>query len=231
VRFALLLLLLSACSDGEAKGSSSGTSAPPAPAPAPVPTPTPVAPPEVVLAPPSYPDTVQGLQSLMGHLVTAIQADDPKEEVRLLDSLRLSDPRAWFRATFDAKLADKLADEYQPIHDGIGQLLDTLQTMVSNGQTVPEAEQFAEPDQTGATGYQSAALSRMVKRTPLYSVRLKTPDGSRVYHLWSFVHDGGSFRFVGKMRKVEDRPPQRVGGRDVLDYRKGDRARLPADDR
>lgn len=224
---AALLLVLVACSDGDAKGK------PPAPAPTPTPTPTPAptsaAPPDVVLAPPSYPGTVQGLQDLMAHLVTAIQADDPKEKVRLLDSLRLPDHRAWFRETFDARLGDRLADEYQPIHDGIGQLVQSLQPIVSGGQTVPEAEQFSAPDQPGATGYQAAALKRMAKRTPLYSVRLKTPDGARVYHLWSFVHQGGTFRFVGKLRAVEDRPPPRVGGRDVLEYRTADRSRLPAD--
>ena len=228
MRAALLLVVLVACSDGDAKGKSAPAPTPaPAPAPTPAPPPTPAAPPEVVLAPPSYPDTVQGLQDLMGHLVTAIQSDDPKEKVRLLDSLRLPDHRAWFRETFDAKLGDRLADEYQPIHDGIGQLVETLESVVSSGQTVPEAEQFTAPDQTGATGYQAAALKRMVKKTPLYSVRLKSPDGARTYHLWSFVHQGGTFRFVGKMKKVEDRAPPKVGGRDVLEYRNSDRDRLP----
>ncbi|HLU66551.1 MAG TPA: hypothetical protein VKZ63_09765 [Kofleriaceae bacterium] len=201
---------------GEATGSGGDTGAA-----APQPT--------VLPAPPSYPDTLQGLEGLMTALVVAIQNDDAGEEARLLASMRLPDPQAWFEAHFDRKLAGRLRDEYRPLHDGIGRMVTVLKPPVTAGQTVVRAEKFEAPDQLGATGYQRAALIAMKKKVPLYSVRLSTPDRKKVFHLWSFVHHEGTFRFVGKMKKVDSGAPP-TSGRDPLEYRQSDRERVTAAD-
>ena len=189
---------------------------------------TPPAPePTVLPAPPSYPETVLGLESLIKALVLAIQSDDAREKARLLASLRLPDPEAWFTTHFDRRTSRRLLDEYRPIHDGIGYLGNALKGPVAAGQTTVRAEEFAAPDQEGATGYQRAALEAMVKPARLYSVRLATADGKKVFHLWSFVHHEGTFRFVGKLRGASDKGGKKTaGGRDPLEYRESDRERV-----
>lgn len=182
--------------------------------------------PEVRPVAPTYADSVQGLESLMRTLVSAIQNDDTGEEARLLESMRLEDPKAWFNDVFEPRIAERLIAEYEPLGAGIGHLVNALKGPIDAGQTDVKADRFDAPDMQGATGYQQAALARMKKKVPLYSVRLSTRDGKRTFHVWSFVHQNGTFRLVGKMRAVEDKPPALVGGRDPLEYREIDRQRV-----
>lgn len=216
------------CNDEETEGPPEATAAPPA-ATAPKTGDAPgagTAQPEVKPGPPSYPDSVQGLESLMRTLVSAIQNDDTAEEARLLESMRLEDPKAWFGETFEPRIAERLVAEYEPLAGGIGHLVNALKGPIDAGQTDVKADRFDAPDMQGATGYQQTALTRMKKKVPLYSVRLSTRDGKRTFHVWSFVYQNGTFRLVGKMRDVEEKPPVMVGGRDPLEYREIDRKRV-----
>jgi hypothetical protein len=184
--------------------------------------------PEIHLTPPSYPDSVQGLENLMDGLVQAIEDDSSTEMERLLRSLQLPQPDAWFRGHFDGPTADKLLKEYQPVHDGIGHLQRNLKQLIDGGQNQVHAERYDKPDDPAEVGYQSKALAKMKTPTALYSVRITTPDGKRVFHVWSFVHDQGTFRFVGKMRAAADVPPPPAAGRDPLEFRLRDAARVKA---
>jgi hypothetical protein len=183
--------------------------------------------PVVLPAEPIYPDSVQGLESLMTALVKALQDDDATEKSRLLMSLQLPDPRGWFQQVFGAQLAPRLVAEHERTRSGIGWLASHIKGRIDTGLVVIHAERFEAPGQSAAVGYQSAALAKMVQRVPLYSVRFSTPDGNKTWHVWSFVHQHGTFRYVGKMRKVESRPPP-GDGRDPLEYRLGDAARVKA---
>lgn len=214
------------CSDEEAAGTPEATAAPTG-----TPKPTDAAAaggsqPEVRPGPPTYSDSVQGLESLMRTLVGAIQNDDAGEEARLLESMRLEDPKAWFGEVFEPPVAERLVAEYEPLKGGIGHLVNALKGPIDAGQTDVKADRFDAPDMQGATGYQQAALKHMKKKVPLYSVRLSTRDGKRTFHVWSFVHDGATFKLVGKMRAVEEKEPALVGGRDPLEYREIDRQRV-----
>lgn len=215
------------CNDEEAVGQPEATGAPAANAKATDAAAATGAPqPEIRPGPPTYSDTVQGLESLMRSLVSAIQNDDAAEEARLLESMRLDDPKAWFNEVFEPRIAERLVAEYEPLKGGIGHLVNALKGPIDAGQTDVKADRFDAPDMQGATGYQQVALARMKKKVPLYSVRLSTRDGKRTFHVWSFVHHEGTFRLVGKMREVEDKPPAPVGGRDPLEYREIDRQRV-----
>lgn len=216
------------CNDEEAEGPPEATASPTATGSPKTSDATGTTPPQpqVKPGPPTYPDSVQGLESLMGSLVSAIQNDDTAEEARLLESMRLEDPKAWFNETFEPRIAERLIAEYEPLNGGIGHLVNALKGPIDAGQTDVKADRFDAPDMQGATGYQQAALAHMKKKVALYSVRLSTRDGKRTFHVWSFVHHNGTFRLVGKMRDVEEKPPALVGGRDPLEYREIDRPRV-----
>lgn len=185
--------------------------------------------PEVRPAAVTYEDSIQGLESLMGQLVKAIQDDQPTEEARLLASLRLPDPASWFRKVFDGPVADRLIAEYAPLSEGIGYLQNVLKPLINSGQTAVKVERFDKPKLPAEVGYQSEALARMRAPVPLYSVRLTTADGHKTFHLWSFVYEDGSFRYVGKMRGVLEHPPK-TDKRDLLEYRLRDVDRVKAMD-
>jgi hypothetical protein len=180
--------------------------------------------PVVMPAEPIYPDSVQGLENLMAALVKAIKDDNATEKARLLLSLQLPDAQAWFEGVFGAEFAPRLLNEHERTRSGIGWLGSHIEERLESGLVAIQAERFDAPEQTASAGYQSAALARMVQRVPLYSVRFASADGKRSWHLWSFVHHQGTFRYVGKLRKASDRePPAR--GRDPLEYRMSDAPR------
>jgi len=173
---------------------------------------------------PSYPDTVEGLESLMGSLVQALRNDDRHERARLLLSLQLPAAEGWFREVFGPELGPALFLEHEPQRSGIGWLATHIENRVEAGLASIRVERFDDPDLPGAVGYQSAALGKMQRRVPLYSVRFAAQDGLKSWHVWSFVHHNGTFRYVGKMRRAESRSPP-VGARDPLEHRLGDAAR------
>lgn len=173
-----------------------------------------------------YGDDPDALEALMGDLGRALTAGDDARTARLLASLRLPDYEAWFAATFGERLGERIAADYRPHHDDIGQLAELLGPLLRAPGLRIDAERFARAGDPAATGYQSAALAVMKAREPLYSVRLAT--GDELFHLWSFVHEGGTFRYVGKLSAAAGtRPPRR--GRDPLEFRQRDADRVTAD--
>ncbi|HTE56927.1 MAG TPA: hypothetical protein VK698_39010 [Kofleriaceae bacterium] len=206
-----------------------GDDAPPAPTSAAPSTPPAAGAPAPVVMPvePSYPDTAQGLEAMMTALVKALQDGDEAEQTRLLQSLQLPAVDGWFREVFGPSLGPELLAEHEPQRAGIGWLAGHIKGRIETGLTAIHAEKFDAPGQPGAVGYQSEALARMQQRVPLYSVRFSSTDGKRTWHVWSFVHHRGTFRYVGKMRRVASRPPP-ADGRDPLEYRLSDAARVKA---
>jgi hypothetical protein len=128
---------------------------------------------------------------------------------------------------FGPELGPTLLAEQEPQRTGIGWLARHIKGRIESGLVSIRAERFDAPDEPEAVGYQSAALRRMARRVPLYSVRFATPDGKKTWHVWSFVHHQGTFRYVGKMRRVADGSPP-AHGRDPLEFRLSDAARAKA---
>jgi hypothetical protein len=163
----------------------------------------------------------------MAQLVAALQKSDAAQTSRLLISLQLPEAGRWFGDVFGPELGPRLVAEHEPQRAGIGWLASHIKGRIETGLTSIRAERFDGPDNPGAVGYQSAALAAMKRPVPLYSVRFATPDGKKTWHIWSFVYEAGTFRYVGKMRKVEKSPPP-ADGRDPLEYRLSDAARVKA---
>ena len=89
----------------------------------------------------------------------------------LLRSLRLPEYEAWFVELFGKQAGARAATEYKPFHDDIGLLVAVLGGLNNRKQTEIEVSRLDDPDDSNAVQYQSAVLSRMKQRTPLYSVR------------------------------------------------------------
>ena len=188
-----------------------------------------IAPPAEVASPaeagaPRYPENPSGLEDLLMDLGSAERDGNREVADRLLYSLRLEDARAFFEATFPAPLAEALADGYRPYSEDIGVLGRVLAEKRGQGLTDFRVERFAAAGNPDSTGYQSAALAAMEAPTPLYSVRLISPTGGRVFHIWSFAHVGDTFRYLGKMKAVAR--AELASGRDLLEYRLGDAEKI-----
>lgn len=167
----------------------------------------------------SYPDTVEGLESLVQDILRAVKNQEQSEARRLAHSLELSDHEAWFTETFGESHGSKLAADYAPVVGHVAQMSSLFEDLLKNEQTQVSVERFVRADDLDLNGYQSIALGAMKNPTALYSVRLSKNGDVRGFHLWSFVYSNGSFRWVGKMKPLREI----VGKRHVW------AASLPAD--
>lgn len=177
----LLAVMTVSCKSGDAPAGEGATSTTPAPAPQ---------------APIAYPDTTAGLEALMKDLVAAATADRARA-AELSTSLKLPDV-AWFTAHFPAAAAEQLQAEHATIPDLAG-FYQAVAGRAAGGVTAA-VERYTEPLDQMANTYQSYAIEVMTTKVPLYSVRF----GS--IHFYNFVYEGGTFRYVGKLKKAKDIP-------------------------
>jgi len=162
----------------------------------------------------------------MRDLRVAISGKDEERVGVLIASLRLPDHEAWMKQVFGNELGRVLSEEYRPQSEEIGLLADVLAEQYEMGMVEVEGSRFLTADVPTSTGYQSAAIKQMNTTVPLYSARLYNEQRDRTFHLWSFVHEGGSFRYIGKLKSVTSQ--RASGGRDLNEYRLLDARRLDA---
>jgi hypothetical protein len=202
VRFSLLAILpvlLAACGETGSSSASQGTA-------------------ELEeLRPFAYQETTSGLAKLFGDMMAAIKVGDLDRADALAENLELASPQDWFRETFGNELGTELYRDYAPVRGRLVEFPTLLAALRKKGLTKVQVERFTRTGDDASVGYQSEALKRMVKPTPLYSVRLSNAEGTEVFHLWSFVYQSGRFRWLGKTRKVAPEPAE--GGEDLREYR------------
>ena len=113
--------------------------------------------------------------------------------------------RPWLRETFGPELGATLEVDEKSIRAEATSFPRTIRYHASaHNRRKIVIEKFTDPAAPGATGYQAAALSAMVKPTALFSVRYVAPGSPGELHLYNFVHDGTRFRYVGRLTKVAD---------------------------
>jgi hypothetical protein len=165
----------------------------------------------------AYQETTNGLGKLVEDMMAAVKAGDRDRADALAENLQLASPQDWFRETFGDELGTELYREYAPVRGRHVELATLLAALQKKGLTRVQVERFTRTGDDASVGYQSEALKRMVKPTPLYSVRLTNAEGTEVFHLWSFVYQSGRFRWLGKTRKVAPQPA--AGDEDPREYR------------
>lgn len=149
----------------------------------------------------AVPDTMEAFHARMEQLLAACRdADSAKGEADARELL-LPDPRAWFAHAFDKDhpQLDALVKEYEAKADQLPTLPVAIRDLATAGQDQVLTERFVDPNDELATGYQAIALRKVTKPIGLYSLRLLKPDADSGWHLWSFAHVDGRFRFVGQM--------------------------------
>ncbi len=181
------MLVASACGDDDGDGSAAAKAAP--------------------VARITFASGVSGLESFMTELVSAVRAGDQDRAQTLAASLELPDPTAWFEQHFPPEVATRLVAEYEPLRGRVAEVTARLQDLLAGGSTLLAVERFDDPANADATGYQSLALRAMTHDIALYSVRLRKDGEGEGFHIWSFIHDGESWRWIGKLRAITGQKP------------------------
>jgi len=150
------------------------------------------------------PESEAGLQAAIEELLAAGKAGDANKVEAIARAMVLPDHEAWFRRTFGAEHAPKLAAEYEKLIATLEKEFEgLLAQVVKENRTTVRIKSFRSAEDADANGNQKRALRAMKTKAVLYSARLVRPE-DRVggIHFYSFVHAGGAFRFLGKMQAL-----------------------------
>ncbi len=152
----------------------------------------------------AQPDGDAGLQTVIEELLAAGKAGDANKVEAIARGMVLPDHEAWFRRTFGAERAPRLAADYEKLIATLEKELDgLLAQVIRENRTTVRIKSFRSADDANANGNQKRALRAMKTKVTLYSVRLaRAEDKVGGIHFYSFVHTGGAFRVLGKMKAL-----------------------------
>jgi hypothetical protein len=150
------------------------------------------------------PDSEAGLKAVIEEFLAAGKAGDATRVEALARAMVLPDHEAWFRRVFGAEHASKLAAEYAKLIATLEKEFDgLLAQVIKENRTTVRVKAFRKVDDPEANGNQKRALRAMKTRVTLYSAHLvRAEDKVGGIHFYSFVHTGGAFRFLGKMKAL-----------------------------
>jgi len=122
-----------------------------------------------------------------------------------INGLKLTGHEKWFAETFNEDKVRGLTAEYDEMLAAFDQEFGKLLEKVAKGGNREVLVYMITPDGAAkeATGLQKDALAAMKKKHPLFTVKLVKPGESIGISVWSIVLQDGSFRFIGKMRKIK----------------------------
>lgn len=156
--------------------------------------------------PPS--NTRGGLRAHIQQIMVMEEQGKHGAAVALAKDLELPDPDSFFAGYFEPGMAKRLAEEYKKQPLKLYALPTALRVQQKeHRRTQVLTNKHASIDDQSSTLLQHLALSKAKRPLILYSFKLIEPKANDGFVLWSFVHDGQTFRYVGKMRTIEPYPP------------------------
>lgn len=156
----------------------------------------------------TYPATTDGLRDMMADMVRAHRRDEAAARARAEAVLLLPNAEAWFAKHFGADAARHLAKEYQIYGHGFAEFPRMItQQGEKYGRKQFVVDMISDPTNPKATGFQARAIQAMTERAPLFAFRLRG-EGKSDFVLYNFVHDGTTFRYVGRMARLDGKLPK-----------------------
>jgi TonB family protein len=148
---------------------------------------------------PLYPDNQDGLVHLVKDLLKAHKSGAPPEEIkRLLQTLVLPDPKAWFSQVFGEDKYQPLVQAYAGNQAFVLQQLDgAIVDAVRDGYKEVRAKKYENSCDDSAGEFTFPLLMSRVKPVPLYELRMMGANEFR--RISTFAYVDGAFRYVGTL--------------------------------
>jgi TonB family protein len=165
----------------------------------------------------NYPDTQDGLEHFAKDLLKAHKLGNQPDEVqRLVQSLALPNPRAWFSMVFGEHAYEALAQAYSRNQDALLQGVDAaVVTAARDGYSEIRAKKYEKSCDDNAGELTFPLLMARITPAPLYELRMI--NASSFQRISIFAHVDGTFRHVGPLNipdefaPAEDvKPPARI---------------------
>jgi TonB family protein len=165
----------------------------------------------------NYPDTQDGLEHFAKDLLKAHKPDNQSDEVqRLVQSLALPNPRAWFSKVFGEHAYEPLAQAYSRNQTSILQEVDAaVVTAARDGYSEIRAKKYEKSCDDRAGELTFPLLMARITPVPLYELRMINASSFRRISI--FAHVDGTFRYVGPLNIPNEfapakdaKPPARI---------------------
>lgn len=158
-------------------------------------------------APTTSPDR-EGLRVTIETIIKLNAEGKTGPAIALAKQLELKDPQAFFSDYYDAKTAKRLTDEYNSKPIKLYALPNALALQgKTHGRKTILTDVHTQPKDPSSTLLQHLAIYKAKKPIKLYTLRLVQEKAQTGFALWSFIHDGSGFKYLGKMRHIETYPP------------------------
>lgn len=161
----------------------------------------------------AYPESAEGLKSLLQDWFAAIKAGDTAKASQYLESFAIPNHQEWFAKTFGATEGGRLETKYTELQAKPLEWLErTAEREVKAEKCSVELAVFDKSNSTQMRLPQ-AFLAAMIQPTPLYhAVSRKDADDKSPYFLGNFVYVDGGFRYIDLqvMQALGAAPPMRV---------------------
>lgn len=146
-----------------------------------------------------YPNSTDGLQKLVGGMLTAQRTGGYKALEPYLQSLALPDGASWFSNAFGDVNGPQLAVFYDAWSEARSfQISGDVSRAVASEMNEVTALSFEHPGDPGATGKDNYFLGLLKQPQTLYVVVFQSANGSNMRWAY-FVYDAGAFRYLGPL--------------------------------
>jgi len=145
---------------------------------------------------PEYPDSQQGLEELIGEMLSLDQAGDKKSLAVYAKSLDAQDAESWFASAFGSDLGTKLSEATAANRRKTdSEARAMIATMRKENLTAVRAAKFTDSCNAEATAEEYPVLRLRQNQMPLYDVRFHDANREAVWGFFAYT-DGG-FRYLG----------------------------------
>jgi len=161
----------------------------------------------------AYPDSAEGLKSLLQDWFAAIKAGDTVKSSQYLESFAIPNHQEWFVKTFGAAEGARLEAKYTDLQ------AKPLEWLKKSAEREVKAERFSveasilEKSTSTQMRVPQALLAAMVQPTPVYYTSShKDANDKSSFFLGNFVYVDGGFRYLDLqvMQALSTAPPMRV---------------------
>ena len=165
----------------------------------------------------NYPDTQDGLEHFAKDLLKAHKPGNQPDEVqKLVQSLALPNPRAWFSKVFGEHAYEPLAQAYSRNQASLLQEVDAAVVAAArDGYSEIRAKKYEKSCDDSAGELTFPLLMARITPVPLYELRMINTSSFRRISI--FAHVDGTFRYVGPLNIPNEfapakdaKPPARI---------------------
>jgi len=169
--------------------------------------------PQAAAAPnaPAYPESAEGLTSLLEDIFTAEKAQDAAKATQLYDSLTIPDHAQWFASTFGDSEGPRLETKYSAsFAEFAHRSKDQLEKAAAQGKTVVTVRAY--PTGNDPSLIQAFRVAMKIPASLYHAAASSGPNDSSPIFLGDFVYASGGFRYVDfqLMQALSIAPPMRV---------------------